>query len=103
MKEYSLAGCGGVGGPTGANFLLKTPKLSILVDCGLAQGSKYAEKENYDSFKYDPKTINYRELGDALIESGNIREFNILGMTCLAYNYLENLFEYLEEKFPRQN
>ncbi|KKU80230.1 MAG: hypothetical protein UY05_C0011G0012 [Candidatus Peregrinibacteria bacterium GW2011_GWA2_47_7] len=74
-----------------------------LVFDGHGSEENWAFSENHPaelnrSIYDDPKTINYRELGDALIESGNIREFNILGMTCLAYNYLENLFEYLEEK-----
>lgn len=44
---------------TGANYLLDFGSVRILVDCGLFQGSKYAEELNYASFKYDPKTIDY--------------------------------------------
>ncbi len=44
---------------TGANYLLDFGSKKILVDCGLFQGSKYAEELNYASFKYDPKTIDY--------------------------------------------
>lgn len=44
----------------------------------------------------DELSINYRELGDALCESGNLANFNLLGFTCHGYDYLQNLFDYLE-------
>lgn len=59
MSKYSLTCCSGVGNATGANFLLKTPELSILVDCGLIQGSRYAMEENRAEFTYDPTKIAY--------------------------------------------
>jgi metallo-beta-lactamase family protein len=57
--KYSLTACGGVGNATGANFLLKTPDLALLVDCGLVQGSQFASEENRETFYYDPSTISY--------------------------------------------
>ncbi len=45
-----------------------------------------------------PTTINYKELGDALIASGHIADVNLIGDTCFAYDYLMNLFIYLESK-----
>ncbi|MFH1392879.1 MAG: MBL fold metallo-hydrolase [Patescibacteria group bacterium] len=46
---------------TGANYLLEIgdgkKKTKILIDCGLSQGSRMAEKENYENFPYDPKEI----------------------------------------------
>jgi metallo-beta-lactamase family protein len=59
MSAYSLTCCSGVGNATGANFLLKTPNLSILVDCGLIQGSRENFEENLVDFSYDPATIDY--------------------------------------------
>ena len=50
---------GGAKSVTGANYLLEHSGLKILVDCGLHQGSKYAEDLNYQAFAYDPKTIQY--------------------------------------------
>jgi len=44
---------------TGANYLLDSGGKKILIDCGLFQGSKYAESMNYEKFAYDPKEINY--------------------------------------------
>ena len=44
---------------TGSNFLLEHNGLKILIDCGLFQGSKYAETLNYQDFPYNPKDINF--------------------------------------------
>ncbi len=44
---------------TGANYLLDTGSIKLLVDCGLNQGTKYAEELNYKDFKYDPKEVQY--------------------------------------------
>ena len=48
---------GGAGTVTGSNYLVETGKTKILVDCGLNQGSHFAEKENFKPFPYDPKEI----------------------------------------------
>jgi metallo-beta-lactamase family protein len=50
---------GGARSVTGANYLLDTGTLKILVDCGLNQGTMYAEELNYQPFKYDPREIDY--------------------------------------------
>lgn len=49
---------GGVGNPTGSNFLFETEEgTKILVDCGFLQGSKIAEDANRNAFAYDPASI----------------------------------------------
>lgn len=48
---------GGAGAVAGANYLLETGDKKVLVDCGLHQGSRYAERENFEPFPYDPKEI----------------------------------------------
>ena len=52
---------GGVGKPTGSNFLLEDTegKTKILIDCGLIQGCRVCEDENREPFPYDPKTIDF--------------------------------------------
>lgn len=45
---------GGVGSVTGANFMLDTGKVAILVDCGLVQGDKFAAEINAKPFVYNP-------------------------------------------------
>ncbi len=42
---------------TGSNFLLESGSAKILIDCGLHQGSRYAEDGNFKPFPYDPKEI----------------------------------------------
>ena len=41
----------------GSNYLLESGGHKVLVDCGLLQGSHYAERRNFDPFPYDPKEI----------------------------------------------
>ena len=48
---------GGAGQVTGANYLLDFGNFKIIVECGLNQGGKYAEDQNYADFKYPPKEI----------------------------------------------
>ncbi|MDP1629008.1 MAG: MBL fold metallo-hydrolase [bacterium] len=52
---------GGARSVTGANYLLEMEsagrRIKILVDCGMIQGSRLAEKENYEKFPYNPKEI----------------------------------------------
>ena len=49
---------GGVGSVTGANFMLDTGNLAILVDCGLVQGDKFAAETNAEPFLYDPSKVD---------------------------------------------
>ncbi len=62
MKS-TLHFCGGAGSVTGANFLLEDAsalgKDGILVDCGLFQGSAYAEATNEKPFPYAPASISH--------------------------------------------
>lgn len=49
---------GGVGSVTGANFLLDTGSLAVLVDCGLVQGDRFAQEANADPFVYNPADVD---------------------------------------------
>lgn len=49
---------GGVGSVTGANFMLDTGKLALLVDCGLVQGDKFAQEVNAKPFVYEPSKVD---------------------------------------------
>jgi len=50
---------GGVGSVTGANFMLDTGEVAILVDCGLEQGSDFASEKNAEPFVYNPADADY--------------------------------------------
>ncbi len=58
MSKPRITFCSGVGTVTGANFLLETDKSSILVDCGMIQGEKFALEDNAKPFFYDVSAIN---------------------------------------------
>lgn len=49
---------GGAKAVTGANYLLENERGKILVDCGLRQGGRYCEKENWEPFLYDPASVD---------------------------------------------
>jgi metallo-beta-lactamase family protein len=57
-RTAQLGFYGGVGSVTGANFLLDAGACRVLVDCGLVQGGRFGEKQNAESFAYDPKSID---------------------------------------------
>ncbi|MEK7479440.1 MAG: MBL fold metallo-hydrolase, partial [Patescibacteria group bacterium] len=48
---------GGAKSVTGANYLLEVGHTKILIDCGLQQGSRYSERENFEPFPYDPSEV----------------------------------------------
>ncbi|MBL8642737.1 MAG: MBL fold metallo-hydrolase [Rhodospirillaceae bacterium] len=43
---------------TGSCFELKTDQASVLIDCGMFQGTKTVKALNYGSFPFDPRRIN---------------------------------------------
>ena len=56
--KTTLGFYGGTGSVTGANFMLDTGKVAILVDCGLVQGDRKAMAKNAEPFVYDPATVD---------------------------------------------
>lgn len=56
--KTTLGFYGGVGSVTGANFMLDTGKVAILVDCGLMQGDRFAAELNGKEFVYDPAKVD---------------------------------------------
>lgn len=58
MSKLTLTCAGGAGSVTGSNFLLTHEDgTNLLVDCGLFQGSRIAEKENREQFPFDVAKI----------------------------------------------
>lgn len=55
--KFKISFFGGTGSVTGANFLLESlmgDGTKILIDCGLAQGTKKEEEVNWQPFPYNP-------------------------------------------------
>ena len=67
MAKLNLTFYGGADGVTGANFMLEKRSseqdgslgVKILIDCGMIQGSKFAENLNRSEFKYHPSSVDY--------------------------------------------
>ncbi len=59
IQQTRLSFFGGVGSVTGANFLLESAGKKILIDCGMVQGSHFADEENHKPFAYDPASIDF--------------------------------------------
>ncbi|MFH1781887.1 MAG: MBL fold metallo-hydrolase [Patescibacteria group bacterium] len=43
---------------TGSCYLIETSKAKFLVDCGMFQGAKFSEDQNFEDFPFDPKEID---------------------------------------------
>ncbi len=50
--------CGAAGEVTGSCNKLEVEKAMILIDCGLFQGSKFAEDRNFDPFPFKPEDVD---------------------------------------------
>lgn len=58
MAKIRVTFAGGAVTATGSNFIIEVGNKRIMVDCGLYQGEKFAEKENREDFTYDVKGID---------------------------------------------
>ncbi|MCC3216021.1 MBL fold metallo-hydrolase [Chryseobacterium sp. X308] len=58
MKTITLKSLGGAETVTGSKHLLKTPELTILIDCGLFQGVKYLREQNWMQLDTDVSEID---------------------------------------------
>lgn len=43
---------------TGSNYCLESGGHKILIDCGLFQGTHYAEGQNFEPFRYEPRELS---------------------------------------------
>lgn len=55
---FSITFVGGTGSVTGACFLYDSGTQKFLIDCGLAQGSEFAEQANYEPFSFNPADMS---------------------------------------------
>ena len=71
---------------TGANYHLEYKGVEMLVDCGLNQGTKYAEDLNYEPFGYDPSKIKYVFITHSHIDHiGRLPRLYRLGFRGVVY------------------
>jgi metallo-beta-lactamase family protein len=67
-----LTFCGAAGTVTGSCSLIDTGKHRFLIDCGLFQGSKTTQELNYQSFPFDPESIDFVLLTHAHIDHSGL-------------------------------
>jgi len=58
MKLMKLSFYGAAGEVTGSNYLLEIGEQKLLIDCGLFQGSKFAQDNNFEPFAYSAADIS---------------------------------------------
>lgn len=63
---------GAAGEVTGSSYLIETGTVKFLVDCGMFQGGREADKKNRTAFKFDPKTVDFVLLTHAHIDHSGL-------------------------------
>lgn len=90
MSKTTITFCSGVGTATGSNFLLETEAGKNLIDCGLVQGSKFAEEINEKDFPYNPAEIKNLFVTHAHADHiGRIPKLVKAGFRGVIYSTLE--------------
>ena len=56
-KKFSISFYGGAREVTGSCYLLETDSHKLLIDCGMFQGHREADKKNHADFPFDPASI----------------------------------------------
>lgn len=57
---------------TGSSYLVETGKVRFLVDCGMFQGGREADKKNRDALDFDPEQIDFVLLTHAHIDHSGL-------------------------------
>ncbi len=63
---------GAAGEVTGSSYLIETGTINFLVDCGMFQGGREADKKNRTAFRFDPKAIDFVLLTHAHIDHSGL-------------------------------
>lgn len=63
---------GGAGEVTGSCYLVDTGEIRFLIDCGMFQGGRDAERKNRDTFEFDPREIAFVLLSHAHIDHSGL-------------------------------
>lgn len=77
---------GAAGEVTGSSYLIETENTRFLVDCGMFQGGRDANRKNRMAFSFDPETIDFVLLTHAHIDhSGLLPRLGVLGFKGPVY------------------
>lgn len=77
---------GAAGEVTGSCYLVEVPQVRFLVDCGLFQGGREAERKNREAFGFNPETLDFVLLTHAHIDhSGLLPRLSTLGFRGPIY------------------
>ena len=94
---------------TGANYLLQTKNVKVLVDCGMTQGARHTEDKNYEKFSFNPKEIDFLLVTHAHIDhTGRIPKLYKDGFrgkilaTRATKDFVKYLFEDSQEILERE-
>lgn len=68
----SLSFYGAAGEVTGSCYLVDTGEVRFLLDCGMFQGGREAERKNRDTFAFDPREIAFVLLSHAHIDHSGL-------------------------------
>lgn len=63
---------GAAGEVTGSSYLIETGNVKFLVDCGMFQGGREADRKNRNAFAFDPKTLDFVLLTHAHIDHSGL-------------------------------
>lgn len=63
---------GAAGEVTGSSYLVETETVRFLVDCGMFQGGREADRKNRKAFIFDPKTLDFVLLTHAHIDHSGL-------------------------------
>jgi metallo-beta-lactamase family protein len=77
---------GAAGEVTGSCYLVETGGARFLIDCGMFQGGRFAERRNYARFAFDPAAVDFVLLSHAHIDhSGLLPRLVALGFKGPVY------------------
>lgn len=77
---------GGVGEVTGSCYLIETDEVRFLVDCGMFQGGRDANRKNHTALNFNPESIDFVLLTHAHIDhSGLLPRLSVLGFRGPVY------------------
>jgi metallo-beta-lactamase family protein len=86
IKMANLTFFGAIEGVTGSMYLLRTGKIQILLDCGLFQGGREAEEENFKPLPFDAASIDAVVLSHAHLDhSGRLPLLTLAGFRGPIY------------------